>query len=404
MALLSSGQRVTLVDENRRIISRVAKGNLPFYNPDAETEISKAMLRRKMSLSDSIRKSVQDSNYIFISSDIPLSRSGSASLSKIKKDVEKVGSCLKEGSTIVILSQVTPGTTEDIISQTIERSSGLKHLRDFDLAVCKLMPGKIVAGAASKKIGENVASLFDATKLNKIVVQMRAAEALEFLDGCARAAEISCSNELANLCESLGIDAREVLPEIGMDANMVGLGYGSPELVADVASTIRIGKRANARLDILRAAQKVNRRQALRAIRLLKEELETLKGKRIALLGLATDGGTISVDGSKAFEIAIGLLADGAKVIGYDRLAMSEFIKALPEISYASSVRDALLNADGCIIQTADPEFARLTRQDFDLMRNKTVIDGRRILSATKMDKYGVSYRAIGLGKEKKGV
>lgn len=403
MALTSSGQRVTLVDEDRGIISRVAKGNLPFYDPDAETEISKAMCRRKMSLSDSIRKSVRDSGYIFMASDIPLSRSGSVNLSKIEKDVEKVGSCLRHGSTVVILSRVTPGTTEGIISQTIERSSGLKHFRDFNLAVCKLMPEKIVLGVARKRIGEDVASLFDAAKSNRVVVQIRAAEALEFLDGCARATKISCSNEIANLCEILGIDAREVLPEIGLDANMVGLGYGDPEMIADVASIIHIGKRGNARLDVLRAAQKVNRRQALRAIRLLKEELGSLKGKRIALLGLATDNGTTAIDGSRAFEIAVGLLADGAKVVGYDRLAMSEFIKALPEISYASSVREALLDADGCVIHTADPEFARLTRQDFDLMRNKTVIDGRRILSAAKMDKYGVSYRAIGLGTEKKG-
>lgn len=401
--LSSCRQKVTLVDEDRGVISEVARGNLSFYDPEAATEISKGMLRRRISLSDSIEKAARNSEIIFVSSDIPMSKYGSANLSRLLRDVRKAGAFLRENSMVVILSAVPPGTTEGIISETIEKSTSLRRPRNFDLLVCKFIQGKIVIGASRKSAGEDLASLFAESALDRIVVHTKAAEALEYIQGCARAAEISCANELANLCEKLGIDTGEVFPEIGIDANLVGLGYGSSELASDVSSVIRLGRRTRTRMDILRAVQGVNRRQALRAIHLLRDELGSLRGKRIALLGLATDVGTTSVDGSRAVDIAIGLLAAGAKVIGYDRLAMSQFINVLPEILYAASVREALLGADGCIIQTADPEFTKLTSQEFDLMRSKIVIDGRRILSATKMKKFGVSYRAIGLGKEKNG-
>jgi len=87
-------------------------------------------------------------------------------------------------------------------------------------------------------------------------------------------------------------------------------------------------------------------------------------------------------------------------VIGYDHLARASFIRILPEISYASSVQEALLEADGCIIQTEEEEFSKLGKSDFDLMKKKLVVDGRRIVSPAKLKKYGVTLRAIGLGRK----
>ncbi|MEM3038875.1 MAG: nucleotide sugar dehydrogenase [Thermoplasmata archaeon] len=398
--LAACGHRVALVDENRKEISRIARGDLPFYDREIATELSKAVLRKRIVLSDSVDRQVKNSDYVFLASETEASKSGIVGLAKLRRTIEKVGASLGKGSTVVMLSRVPPGTSEDIVSEIAGRKSGLRRLKNLSLAACRIMPEKIVIGASSRRIGEELASLFDSSKFEKAIVHIKSAEAVDFLDGCALANEIGFSNELANLCEKLGVDAHEVLPLIGVDSGNIGLGYGNPEISSDVSSTLRIGKKLGVRLDILRAVEKANRRQAIRAVELLRNAVGSLKGKRIALLGLATHAGTISVEGSRAFDIAVSLLAEGAKVVGYDRLAMSEFIKVLPEISLAASAREALLDADGCIIQTDDSELRRLTKQDFDLMRNKIVIDGRRILSAAKMEKSGVSYRAIGLGRE----
>lgn len=403
IVLAACGHRVTLVDESRGTISRIARGELPFYDRDVAAELPKALLRRRISLSDSISRQVKNSDHVFLASETKASGSSQVSLTRLRRDIERVGASLGKGSTVVLLSEVPPGSTEDIVHGTVGRSSGLRRSQGFSLAACRMMPGRIVIGASSRRIGEELASLFDSSKLEKAVVRIRSAEALDYLDGCARASEIGFSNELANLCEKLGVDAHEVLPLVGIDAGNIGLGYGNPGISSDVSSTLRIGEKLGVRLDILRAVEKANRRQAMRAVELMRDALGSLKGRRIALLGLATDSGAISVDGSRAFDIAVSLLAEGAKVVGYDRLAMSEFIKVLPGISLAASAREALLDADGCIIQADDPEFRRLTKQDFELMRNKIVIDGRRILSAAKMEKFGVSYRAIGLGKDSRG-
>lgn len=403
IALLAGGHRLTLVEEDAELLFRLARRDIPFYNPDIGKEFSKAILRRNISLNDSIKETVKGSDYIFIALGSRAGISERADIQKIKKGLEKIGSSLRKGTTVVILSRIPPGATEGLVSEILSKRSGLKPIQEFNLAVCRISQNRIVVGASRKRVGEEVASLFEGSGLKSVVTRLRAAEALEYLEGCVKATNVSRANELANLCEKLGIDARELFPLIGLEAADVGLGYGDLKLVSDVSSIIRLGDKLDERMEILRAVEKVNRRQVRRAVSLLKEELGSLKGKRIALLGLATRSGTISVEGSRAFDIAVGLLAEEARVIGYDRLAMSEFIELLPEISLASSVREALRDADGCIIQTDDIEFSRLTEQDFDLMRNKTVIDGRGILSAAKMERFGVRYRAIGLGSEKRG-
>ncbi|MDH4123935.1 MAG: hypothetical protein OEV21_07635, partial [Thermoplasmata archaeon] len=261
--------------------------------------------------------------------------------------------------------------------------------------------GLIVIGADQKSTEKVLSDIFKGSDGKLILTDTKTAEAASLISPCICAAMESLSNELANICEAVGCDAAELMKIIGKEELDPSLGLGDNKTLTSLKALLNIADRHGYRPDLLKAIMKVNECQALRAIGLLKEELGSLKGKRIAILGLAYKEGSSKVENSRAFVIAVELLAQGAKVVGYDALASSEFIRLLPGISYASSARDALEGMDGCIIQTAEEEFARLGKQDFDLMRTKVVIDGRRILSPAKVERYGVRLRAIGLGKRR---
>jgi len=410
--LSGCGHKVQLADADEALLSKISKGELPFYDQGITTVISKSILTRKIILTSAIKKAVASSDFVFISAPTEVLKSGATNLSRVKEAAEIVGTSLSRGKTIIVSSIVPPGSTEAIIAGIIEKKSDLEPGKGFFLTVCRIcfdeneaaygriVPKRIVVGAVRKKTGENIMSLFNCCETKKIITDIKTAEAVEYLEGCLRATSVSSLNEIANLCEAFGIDAQETLGIAGVNnRSLIGFGYGDSNIVSEVSSIIHQGEQLNERLELLRAVRKINDRRPLKAIELLKNEIGNLRGKKIALLGLATASSGADVDRSKAFDIAVAMLAQGAKVIGYDPIAMSSFIKLLPGISYTATAREALQGVDGCIIQTDDAEFSKLTKQDFDLMKTKTVIDARRILSPAKMEKFGVVYRAVGSGK-----
>jgi UDPglucose 6-dehydrogenase len=412
------GHRVRLVEKNRPRLSSLYKGEAPFYEPELSSMLAKGMRTRKISIEEDTGEAVGSSDFIFLAVQTPLLKSASPNLSNLKDAAKSVGESLGKGKTVVQRKTVPPGTTENLLIPALEASSGLKAGKDFGVAVNpeflrrgsaiqdSLKPSRIIVGANAKKTATGVMNLYDKLDAPKLIMDLRTAEMVKLVSDCFLATKVSFANEIAGLCESFGIDVQEVMegvrldPRIGGEFMSPGLGFGGCGLPKDLSTVISGGEASGFRPELLRAVRRINEKQPLRAIEMLEEELGDLRGKRIALLGLAFKGGVDEITESRAFPIAVELLARGAKVIGYDHLARASFIRILPEISYASSAQEALLEADGCIIQTEEEEFSKLGKSDFDLMKNKLVVDGRRIVSPAKLKKYGVTLRAIGLGRK----
>ncbi|MFQ6013354.1 MAG: UDP binding domain-containing protein, partial [Thermoplasmata archaeon] len=174
-----------------------------------------------------------------------------------------------------------------------------------------------------------------------------------------------------------------------------GVGFGGSCFPKDVRALVRASQDLNHDPALLKAVLLQNERQYLRAIELLEAELGDLKGRRIALLGLAFKGGTDDVRESRAVPIAEELLQKKATVVGYDPMANKEFRSLFPEIHLTNSLREALRDAEGCILQADWPEFTRLGAEDFrETMRTPVVVDGRRILDPAAMK--GLRFRRIG--------
>jgi len=410
------GHRVRLVETDELRLSEIAKGELPSQERDLPTMLSRGIRTRRISLVGDIGEAVDSSEFVFIAAGMPFSRTGIPNLSRMKEATRLVGECPIEGKVVVMRKTAQPGTTEGVLVPLLEEASGSKAGKGFGIAVnpafltkgdavenC-LVPGRIIVGSTNRKTASMVAGLYDGIDAPKLLMSIRAAETAKLASNCLLAAKISCANEIANLCEGFGVDSSEVLQAAGLDpltgsgGMKVGLGFGGARLPNDLATMISAAEAAGVKPELMKAVRKVNDRQPLRAIGALEEELGDLQGKRIAILGLAYKVGVDDIRNSRALPIAIGLLARGAKVVGYDPNAQSSFIEVLPGISFASSARDALLDADACVIQTEEKEFARLNGRDFDLMRKKIVVDGRRVTSPTKLKKYGVALRGTGLG------
>ncbi len=419
IALASLGHRVRLFDGDEMMLSQISRGRSPFYEPDVSTMLAKGIRARSISVEDNLGKAVESSDFLFLAVPLPITKTSTPNTSRVRIAAESVGEFLSEDKIVVQRSVAPPGTAEKVIARALESHSGLKVSRDFGVAVNPgflsrgtviqdiLRPSRIIVGGDTKKTAGEVMELYSKIDSPKLITDLRTAEMIKLATDSFLATKSSLTNEIAALCESIGVDAEEVMEGVRLDPRISdgyirpGLGFGGCGLPKDLSFTISAALSAGLKPEVLRAVQKTNDMQPLRAIKMLEEELGNLCGKRIAILGLAFKAGIDDVTGSRAFPIAIELLAKGAKVVGYDPLAKAAFIKEMPGISYASSAQEALLEADGCVIQTAEKEFSTLGKSDFDLMKRKVVVDGARVLSPVKVKKYGVAFRAIGLGEKK---
>lgn len=420
VALAHLGYRVHLVDINKNRLSSITEGESPFYEPLLDKMLMTGLKNKTITMGSDIEKAVKTSKFIIIAVQTPVDKGGSSNLSFLLKCSRSIARSLSAGKIIIIKSTVPPGTTLNKVVPILESDSGLKAGKDFGIVMNPeflqegraikdtLEPSRIIVGSLKKKHGEQVMSLFHSIDAPKLITDIPTAEMIKLVSNCFLATKISFANEIANLCEKVGVDVVEVMDGVGLDDRIgrrflnAGLGFGGSCLPKDLSALIAFSRNHDLNLRLLKATESVNSAQPLRAVDLLEETLGSLKGKKIAILGLAFKSGVDDVRDTRALPIATELVSRGATVMGYDPLANENFQKLLPSISLKPSIKDALFGADGCIIQTEEKEFAKLRQQDFSGMRNRFVIDGRRVIqSPKKLTDFGINIKAIGLGDTK---
>jgi UDPglucose 6-dehydrogenase len=399
-------------------VNLIQKGIPPFFEPGLELMLRKDITTGRLSIGTDSAEAMEGSECIFIAVQTPVKESGASDLSYLKRSAKSIGKALCKGQIVIVKSTVPPGTTLNEIVPILERSSKLKAGKDFGIAmnpeflqegkavVDSLKPTRIVIGSTSKKHSEKVMRIFQKIKAPRVTTDIATAEMIKLVSNCFLATKISFANEIANLCEHTNTDVAEVMRGVGLDSRIgvsflrAGLGFGGSCLPKDLASMIAINEKKNLPAHILRAVREVNDSQPIRAIELLEDMLGNLKGKRIALLGLAFKAGVDDVRDTRAYPIAVKLLSLGAHVVGYDLLAGKNFSRILPEVEISTSIQNALSGTDGCIIQTEEKAFSNLKKTDLAAMRRKIVVDGRRIVSIRQYHAYGVKYRSIGLSPD----
>ena len=414
------GHEVVCADIDESRVKSVKSGRLPFYEPPLEKELTRLVRLSSLKATTDIVRAASSSSVVFLCVQTPSLPSGRIDIRPLKAASRSVARAIKKSNDyrlIVVKSTVVPGTTDSVVRPILEKTSGKKAGLGFGLCMNpeflqegsalkdSMEPSRIVVGANDRRSGDMLMKLFRPIRAPKLRTDIRSAEMIKYASNMFLATKISFANDVANMCVRFGIDSEGVLKAVGLDPRInpmflkPGLGYGGSCLPKDVRALRAKARGEGYRSELLAALEKINESQPLEGIGLLEEAIGGLRGKRIAVLGLSFKGGVDDVRETRAVPLITGLLAKGAHVVAYDPMAMNSFIKLIPTIEYASSVRECLKGSDGCIVQSDWPEFRRLGKKEFASMRSAVVVDGRRVLDPDKAARDGARYYGIGYGR-----
>ena len=401
------GHSVDLIEIDPDRARYISQGKPQIYEKSLEALLAKH-LKKSLHVSTAYDV-IPDTDISLICVGTPEGDNGSPDLSIVQSACQSLGRSLRDKDSyhvVVVKSTVPPGTTEGLVVPTVLKHSqragdeigfcmNPEFLREGRAVEDFMHPDRIVIGSNDKGAADRAESVYRGIEAPIIRTGIKSAEMIKYASNAILATKISFANEIGNLCKRLGIDVYEVMEGVGMDHRIsphfldAGAGFGGSCFPKDLSALIALAEGLGEEPLILRSVQKVNERQPARMLELLQEKIGRLEGKRIALLGLAFKNDTDDVRQSRSIPVILELEEMGARTAAYDPQANDNMKKIIPDIEYCPTAADALKDADACIVMTEWPEFS-LLNEEFDLMKNRLIIEGRRILSCR--DKEGICW------------
>jgi UDPglucose 6-dehydrogenase len=441
------GYRVVCVDKDEERIRGLEEGRVPFYEPGLEELVSRGIRGERLSFAaaGSLAELLgQQTEAVFICVDTPQGKDGSADLSNVAAVARGIGKALAEPSSsrerplIIVNKSTVPVGSGDYVSMLVREGieeagregvredgflvvSNPEFLREGSAIYDSLFPDRIVVGADSREALDTLRELYEPIIEQSFPIELDprpkvtvpfvstdlvSAEMIKYASNAFLATKVSFINEIANLCELVGADVTEVAYGIGLDGRIgsrflnAGIGWGGSCFPKDIAALRAVAKEYEHKVPLLDATIAVNQRQRKRVIAKLQQDLHTLKGKRIALLGLSFKPNTDDLREAPSLEIARCLDSLGARVVGYDPVAGKAAAKRLPFLKVVFDPYEALRGAHAAVVVTEWEEFREL---NFDraasLMHNPPLlVDCRDALEPQKVRGAGIRYRGFGRG------
>jgi len=425
VGLASKGYKVITSTHNPEKATSINKGIPPFHEPGIQQLLQKVVRSGYLKCMLGHEEAVLNTDITFIAVGTPSQPDGSINLHYIESAAREIAKTLNRKDAyhlVVVKSTVVPGTTQNVVKPTLEKRSKKQCGVDFGLCMNPeflregyalkdtLRPDRIIIGEHDKKSGDILEVLYKDSHGEKmppiIRTNLQTAELIKYANNAFLATKISLINQIANLCEKIsGTDITTVAKAIGLDKRIgrlflnAGLGYGGSCLPKDVKALIAFSEGLGYDPVLLNAVEEVNNTQPHKAVELAKKLLGNLKGKRIAILGLAFKPNIDDIREAVSIKVINRLLDKGSKIIVYDPAAMDNAKNILRDrVKYASSVIKCISDADCCIITTEWDEFKKLKPEDFiQHMKTPIVVDGRRIYDSEEYSRK-LNLAAIGLG------
>src|SRR5215813_331349 len=440
------------------------KGQSPIYEPGLDQLIASGTQRGHLSFSTDLPKSVKESEIIFIAVGTPPLPSGRADLSYVQAVAQSIGRALDcerrrvivNKSTVPIgsgnwvemlvkeglsenpawldkLASAASAPTADLTASRLTNggkpediflvASNPEFLREGSAIADTFYPDRIVIGATDSNAAERLRALYepiveqtftppasaprpaDVTAIPVVTTDLASAEMIKYAANAFLATKISFANEIANICERVGSDVKEVVRGFGLDSRIgpkflnAGVGWGGSCFGKDVSALIDIAKEYGYEPALLRSILDVNKRQRHVPVQKLQEALKIIKGKTIGLLGLSFKPNTDDLRDAPALEIASQLIEMGARVKAYDPIANDACRRQRPDLKIEYSVSAIALaeDCDAVVIVTEWEEFRYLDlNQIGEVMNAKVLIDGRNLLDPQALEEAGFKYRGIG--------
>ena len=414
------GTEVFCVDVNTEKIENLKKGIIPIYEPGLEDMVHRNQQAGRLHFTTDLTECLDEVEVLFSAVGTPPDEDGSADLKYVLEVARTVGRNMKKHILVVTKSTVPVGTAKKVrraIQEELDKrgveiefdvASNPEFLKEGAAISDFMSPDRVVVGVESERAEELMTRLYRPFLLNNfrvIFMDVPSAEMTKYAANAMLATRISFMNDIANLCEIIGADVNMVRKGIGSDNRIgnrflyAGIGYGGSCFPKDVKALINTAKQNNYPMRILQAVEEVNDEQKSLLFHKLEKHFNgDLKGKRIAIWGLAFKPETDDMREAPSLVLIEKLLAAGCEVYAYDPVAVEESKRRIGDaIHYAKDLYDAVVDADALMLVTEWKEFRMPSWSAIKkLMATPLVLDGRNIYDIKEMEENGFVYHCIG--------
>ena len=408
------GNRVIALDIATEKIDGLRRGEMPIYEPGLKELVERNVSAGRLSFTSSYDEGLKGTEIVFIAVGTPSGVDGEADLHYVASAAESIARTMKAPLVIVNKSTVPVGTGDWVAD--IVRENQPSHI-SFSVVSCPeflregsaisdfMQPYRTILGSLDHEAAEKVAQLHLPLRTPIMITDLRTAEMIKYASNAFLATKISFINEIANICEELGADVKEVAIGMGYDRRIgplfldAGLGYGGSCFPKDVKALAYMAADKGRHPQLLYAVMEINDDRRPMTVERAREILGDLKGKSIGLLGLSFKPNTDDMRDAPSIEIANTLLAGGARVRAYDPVAMEAAKANLPLVEMCADAYIMAKDCDALIVVTEWNEFKNLDLQHIHrIMRQPVIIDGRNIYDPEVMAQLGFRYRGFGRG------
>jgi UDPglucose 6-dehydrogenase len=410
--LAEIGHRVVCVDRDVKKIQTLRRGKMPLYEPGLAEVVARNRRLGRLDFATSIAAGLKDAEIVFIAVNTPPLPDGDADLSFVEAVAREVARSMRR-YTVVVEKSTVPVNTGEKVAQTLalhgrknaafDVASNPEFLREGSAVEDFLQPDRIVLGVDSPRAEALLRRLYAPVKAPVLVTDIKSAELIKHSSNSFLAMKISFINAVARVCEKVGADVTKVAEGMGHDARIgksflkAGVGFGGSCFPKDLNAYIKMAEGAGIDFELLKAAQKINSLQYLWPVEQLKRALWTLRGKTIALWGLAFKPDTDDLRNAPALEIARSLLGEGCRVRAHDPVAMAKAGRLVPGLKTARDPYEAVRGAHALVVVTEWDVFAKVDLARVkSLLATPVLVDGRNLFTPSKVRALGFQYISVG--------
>lgn len=413
--LAEAGHNITCVDVDKEKIEKLKDGICPIFEPG----LPELLVNNKINLdyTTDYKKAYEDADVIIIAVGTPEKSDGSANLKYVYSVAKQIGQSAEIDKVVVIKSTVPIGTHEKVKHILDELTQGKNIQVDVvsnpeflsqGTAVKDMQkPSRIIVGAETDRAKNIMGAVYAKFKCPKVFTDCKSAEMIKYASNDFLALKVSYINEIANVCELVGANIEDVSEGMGYDPRIgsmflrAGIGYGGSCFPKDTKALHWLAGMFDYEIKTIKASIEVNKEQKIKLVKKLRKEIGDLRGKKIAVLGLAFKPGTDDVRESAALDCIPLLADDGVSIFAWDPCATENFKKKVNaedyDLFYCNTIDEAIKGADACLIITNWSDIVEYDLHKYiELMADPLIVDGRNCYSLEEARKAGIKYISIG--------
>ena len=407
------GHKVTCVDIDENKVTMMKKGISPIYEPGLDELLKRNYEEGRLDFTTDYKNAYKDANIVFIGVGTPEREDGSANLDYVFKVCEQIAENVENNCLVVVKSTVPIGTNdrvEEFLKEHvkagihIEVASNPEFLAQGTAVKDTLYASRIVIGVESKEAEEKLRYVYEGFNQPIVVTNRRSAEMIKYASNDFLALKISFINEIANVCEIVGANIEDVARGMSYDKRIgdkflkAGLGYGGSCFPKDTKALHWLANDSGYEIKTIKATIEVNENQKYKMFRKAKQRFGSLKGMKVAVLGLTFKPETDDLREAPSIPNIKRLLDEGAEIVAFDPVGEENFKKKfnLP-IEYVKSPKESLKNADVAFIFTEWKEIKNLDLQCYErLMKTPIIFDGRNCYDINLVKDHNIDYYSVG--------